>query len=70
MIMKHNNSKLMGCSKSNSREVYSNTIIPQETKKTSNRQAKFTPKATIKTEFKKPQSQKKERNHKNQNRNK
>ena len=44
--MKHNNSKLMGCSKSNSREVYSNTIIPQETKKTSNRQAKFTPKAT------------------------
>ena len=29
----------MGCSKSNSKkEVYSNTILPQETRKTSNRQ--------------------------------
>ena len=37
----------MGCSKSSSkREVYSNTILPQETRKTSNRQANFTPKAT------------------------
>ena len=33
----------MGCSKSSSkREVYSNTILPQETK-TSNRQPNFTP---------------------------
>ena len=35
----------MGCSKSNSKkEVYSNTILPQETRKTSNRQPNFTPK--------------------------
>ena len=43
---KHN-SKPMGCSKSSSkREVYSNTILPQETRKTSNRQPNFTPKTT------------------------
>ena len=37
----------MRCSKSNSqREVYSNTILPQETRKTSNRQPNFTPKTT------------------------
>ena len=37
----------MGCSKSTSkREVYSSTIIPQETRKTSNRQRNFTPKTT------------------------
>ena len=37
----------MGCSKSISkREVYSNTTLPQETRKTSNRQPKFTPKTT------------------------
>ena len=35
-------SKPMGCNKSSSnREVYSNTILPQETWKTSNRQTKF-----------------------------
>ena len=35
-------SKPMGCSKSSSkREVYSNTILPQETRKTSNRQHNF-----------------------------
>ena len=34
----------MGCIKSNpKREVYSNTILPQETRKTSNRQCNFTP---------------------------
>ena len=47
----------MGCSKSNSkREVYSNTILPQETRKTSNRQPNFTPKTTGKrrTTTKKP----------------
>ena len=36
----------MGCSKSSSkREVYSNTILPQETRKISNKQPKLTPKA-------------------------
>ena len=35
----------MGCSKSSSkREVYSNTILTQETRKTSHRQPNFTPK--------------------------
>ena len=37
----------MGCSKSSSkREVYSNTILPQETRKTSNRHPNFIPKPT------------------------
>ena len=37
----------MGCSKSSpKREVYSNTILPQETWNTLNRQPNFTPKAT------------------------
>ena len=37
----------MGCSKSSlKREVYSKTILPQETRKTSNRQPNFTPKTT------------------------
>ena len=37
----------MGFSKSSSkREVYSNTILPQETSKTSNRQPNFIPKTT------------------------
>ena len=37
----------MGCSKSSSkREVGSNTILPQETRKKSNRQPDITPKAT------------------------
>ena len=37
----------MGCRKSSSkREVYSNTILPQETRKTLNRQPNFTPKTT------------------------
>ena len=41
----------MGCSKSSSkREVYSNTILPQETRKTSNRQPNCTPKTTGKKE--------------------
>ena len=40
---KHDNSKPMVCSQSSSkREVYSNTILPQETRKTSNRQPNFT----------------------------
>ena len=42
----HDNSKPMGCSKSISRrEVYSNAVLPQETK-TSNRQPNFIPKTT------------------------
>ena len=41
----------MGCTKSISkREGYSNTILPQETRKTSNRQPNFTPKTTEKEE--------------------
>ena len=37
----------MGCSKSSSkREVYTNTILPQETRKPSSRQPNFTPKTT------------------------
>ena len=39
--------KPMGCSKSSSkREIYSNTISPQETRKISNKQPNLTPKAT------------------------
>ena len=45
----------MGYSKSSSkREVYSNKILPQETRETSNRQPKFTPKTTGKRRTKKP----------------
>ena len=44
----------MGCSKSSSnREVYSNILLPQETRKTSNRQSNFTPKTTGKSRRKK-----------------
>ena len=44
----------MGCSKSSpKRKVYSNTILPQDTRKTSNRQPNFTPKTTGKEEKKK-----------------
>ena len=39
----------MGCSKSSSkREVYSNTILTQETRKALNRQCQFTPKTNKK----------------------
>ena len=45
----------MGHTKSSSkREVYINTILPQETRKTSNRQPNFTPKTTGKKEQKTP----------------
>ena len=44
---KHNGTKPMGCSKSSSkREVYSNTILRQETRKISNKQSNLTPKGT------------------------
>ena len=47
MTMQTHNSKPMGCSKRNSKsKVYSNTILTQEARKTSNRQPKFTPNAT------------------------
>ena len=47
------NSKPVGCSKSSSKgDVYSNTILPQETRKTSNRQPSFTPKTLEKGETK------------------
>ena len=37
----------MGCSKSSSkREFYNNTVLPQETRKTQNRQPNFIPKIT------------------------
>ena len=45
----------MGCSKSSSKkEVYSNKILPQETRKTSNKQPNFTPKTTGKRTKKPP----------------
>ena len=49
----------MGCSKSSpKREVYSNTILPQETRKTSNRQLNFSPKKTGKITTKKKKKKK------------
>ena len=47
MTVKHNTSKLVGFGKSSSkRKVYSNTILLQERRKTSNRQPNITPKTT------------------------
>ena len=47
----------MGGRKSSSnREVYNNTILPQETRKITNRHPNFTPKTTGKRRAKKPQS--------------
>ena len=44
----------MRCSKSSSkRKVYSNTILPQETRKVSNKQPNLTPKAIRETRTKK-----------------
>ena len=46
----------MGCSKrSSKREVYRNTTLPQETRKTLNRQPNFTPRTTGKRTAKTPQ---------------
>ena len=57
MTRKHDNSKPMGCSKSSSKkEVYSNTILPQEIRKTSNIQPNFTSKTTGKRRTEKPQN--------------
>ena len=61
----------MGHSKSSSkREVYSNTTVPQETRKTLNRQTNFTPKTIGKRGTKKPHSQEKKINHEDLSRNK
>ena len=54
---KHNDPKPMGCNKcSSKREVYSNTILPQETRNISNKQPNLTPKAIRERRTKKPQS--------------
>jgi len=46
-INENENMTTMGCNRSSSKKkVYSNTILPQETRKTSNRQPNFTPKTT------------------------
>ena len=61
----------MGWSKSSSkREVNSNTILTQEIRKISNKQPNLTPKAIRERRTKKPQSEQKERNHKDQIKNK
>ena len=61
----------MGCIISSSkREVYSNTNLPQETRKTSNKQPNLTLKATREKRTNKIQSQQKERNHKDRSKNK
>ena len=58
-------SKPMGCSKNSPKsEVYSNTILPQETRKTLNRQPNFIPKANWKKKKKK-----KKNNNNNNNKN-
>ena len=54
---KHNEPKPMGCSKSSSkREVYSNTILPQETRNISNKQPNLTTKVIRERRTKKLQS--------------
>ena len=60
----------MGCSKSSSkREVYSNTIIPQETRNISIKQPNITPK-TLEKEGEKSPNFAEGKNHKDQIRNK
>ena len=56
MAMETRQLKPMRSSKrSSEREIYSNKILPQETRKISNRQPNFTPKATGKRRREKPQ---------------
>ena len=52
------------------RKVYSNTILPQETRKTLNRPPNFTPKTTGKRRTKKPPKLVEGNNHKYPSRNK
>ena len=47
---------LWEAAKASKREVYSNKILPQETRKTSDRQPNLTPKATGKRGTKNPQN--------------
>ena len=62
MKTKHNDSKSMGCSKSSSKgEVYSNTILPQETRNISNKQPNLTPKSNRERRTKKPSNKRKSR---------
>ena len=56
--------------KTSKREVYSYTSLPQETENISNKQPNLAPKAIRERRTKKPQSQQKERNYKDQVRNK
>ena len=64
MTMKNDDPKRMGCSKSSpKREVYSNTILPQETK-ISNKQPDLPSKGIRKRSTNKAQSQQKEGNDK------
>ena len=61
----------MGRSKNSSkREVYSNSISPQKPRKISNKLSNPAPKTAREIRTKKTQSQKKERNNKDQSRNK
>ena len=54
---KHDDPKPMGCSKSSSkREIYSTTILPQETRNISNKQPNLTPKETRERRTNKTQS--------------
>ena len=71
MTMKTHDTKPMGHSKSSSKkEFYSNTSLPQETRKISNKQPNLTPEATRERRTNKTLSQQQERNHKDQSRNK
>ena len=55
---------------SSEREVYSNSGLPQEIRKISNKQSNLTPKGTRKTQPNKMQSQQKEGSNKDQRGNK
>ena len=53
-MTKHDGPKPMGCSKrSSKREVYSNSILPQEKRNISNKQPNLTPKAVRERKTKK-----------------
>ena len=68
-LRKKSKGKSKNSAKAVKREVYSKTILPQETRKTLNRQPNFIPKTTGKRKTNK-KNQQKERNHKDQSRNK
>ena len=60
---------LWDAANSSKREVYSNIVLPQETRKISNRQPNFTPKTTGKRRTKKiPKISRRGKNHKDQSR--